>query len=71
MSIASCIIDLNNSAWIMISVAMICATVIIYIGCLFGLKFKKYNESHKHSCNRTTTVKYKDNEVVISDEEND
>lgn len=71
MSIASCIIGLNNSAWIMISVAMICATVIIYIGCLFGLKFKKYNESHKHSCNRTTTVKYKDNEVVISDEEND
>lgn len=71
MSIASCIIDLNNSAWIMISVAMIYATVIIYIGCLFGLKFKKYNESHKHSCNRTTTVKYKDNEVVISDEEND
>lgn len=70
MSIASCIIDLNNSAWIMISVAMICATVIIYIGCLFGLKFKKYNESRKQSVNRTTTVKYKDNEVVISDEEN-
>ena len=71
MSIASCIIDLNNSAWIMISVAMICATVIIYIGCLFVLKFKKYKESHKQHCNRTTTIKYKDDEVVVTDVEND
>lgn len=29
MSIAACIIDLYNSAWIMISVAMICFTVIL------------------------------------------
>ena len=71
MSIASCIIDLNNSAWIMISVAMICATVIIYIGCLFGLKFTKYNESHKQSRKRTTTVEHNNNGVVVSDEEND
>lgn len=55
----------------MISVAMICATVIIYIGCLFGLKFKKYNESHKQSRKRTTTVEHNNNGVVVSDEEND
>ena len=71
MSIAACIIDLNNSAWIMISVAMICVTIIIYIGCLFGLKFKKYNESHKQSRKRTTTVEHNNNGVVVSDEEND
>ncbi len=55
----------------MTSVAMICVTVIKYIGCFFGLKFEKHKKSHKQSCKRTTTIKYKDDEVIITDEEND
>lgn len=71
MSIASCIIDLNNSAWIMISVAMICATVIACNLIALCWKSKRLKESRKQSCNKTTTIKYKDNEVVITDEGND
>lgn len=71
MSIAACIIDLNNGAWIMISVAMICFTVILCKCIPFCSRLIKLKKSQKQSCNRTTTIKYKDNEVVISDEEND
>lgn len=71
MSIAACIIDLYNSAWIMISVAMICATVILCKGISILLKLIRLIISHKQSCNKTTTIKYKDNEVVITDDEND
>ncbi len=71
MSIAACIIDLNNSAWIMISVAMICFTVILCKCIPIWSRLIKLKKSQKQSCNKTTTIKYKDNEVVISDEEND
>lgn len=71
MSIAACIIDLYNSAWIMISVAMICFTVILCKCILIWSRLIKLKKSQKQSCNKTTTIKYKDNEVVISDEEND
>lgn len=71
MSIAACIIDLYNSAWIMISVAMICFTVILCKCIPFWSRLIKLKKSQKQSCNKTTTIKYKDNEVVISDEEND
>lgn len=71
MSIAACIIDLYNSAWIMISVAMICATVILCKCIPIWSRLIKLKKSQKQSCNKTTTIKYKDNEVVISDEEND
>ncbi len=71
MSIAACIIDLNNSAWIMISVAMICATVILCKCIPIWSRSIRLKKSQNHSCNKTTTIKYKDDEVVISDEEND
>ncbi len=71
MSIAACIIDLYNSAWIMISVAMICFTVILCKCIPIWSRLIKLKKSQKQSCNKTTTIKYKDNEVVISDEEND
>ncbi len=71
MSIAACIIDLYNSAWIMISVAMICFTVILCKCIPIWSRLIKLKKSQKQSCNKTTMIKYKDNEVVISDEEND
>lgn len=75
MSNAACVIDLNNGAWIMISIAMICAVAIVYIGCSFGLKFKKFYRKHCKKCDfckncgdRATTVEHIDNKIIITDE---
>lgn len=69
----TCIIYLDNSAWIMISVAMICFTILaspfmIALSRLIG-KSKEKNQ------NRKTTVTYKkgdsDSTVSVEDQKND
>lgn len=68
MSNLLCTIYLNNSAWIMISIAMICAVPLAYIIGSFIMKGKKLKQSVKHYDKATTTVKKNEDETTVTDE---
>lgn len=69
----TCVITLKNSAWIMISIAMICVTVIILAliknKCLCHLCCKKREES-KSSKKVTTVIYHSDSKELSANKDN-
>lgn len=60
-------IDMHNATWIIICVAMICAVALVYIGCHFGLKYKKKEKKTEASTHITTFMVDGKKEIEIKD----